>query len=366
MTLKAIAAKDDKVQAPRQQPGGAAWRHGGDARAARAVLLHSAEKPLPEGLKVRLLSTPDGFELRCATARPAQAHGTVLIVPGRGDYIERHYETIQDILDRRLAVVIFDWRGQGLSQRLLKNRLKGHIRSFAEYETDLETVVRQVLLPDMPLPHCALAVSMGGHVLLKASWKHVWFDRALLISPFIDFPPHRHARLLRLLARVGPWLGLGRAFFPTLRKTLLAPEDFPDNPITSDQRRFERETRFLQQHPELGVAAPTIGWMHAALRSVEEFRRMVAAGGEPRWPNLALAAAHDKLVDPQALRRLAKEVGNLKATFLQQARHDITMERDELRNLMWAEFDSFITEYAQLVQPPQPPFLSPDMPLPAT
>ncbi len=346
-----------EVQAPASSAASAMPQRDDDPRAARAELLHAPEKPLPGGLKPLLLQTPDGYRLRCAVARPQGARGTVVMLTGRGDYIERHYENIADILKRDLAVVIFDWRGQGLSQRLLKNRLKGHIRSFDEYATDLETVMRRLVIPDMPPPHCAFALSMGGHILLKASWKHLWFERALLISPFIDFARHRRERLLRAIARFGPWLGLSRAFFPSMKKRLLRPEDFPDNPLTSDRERFERETRFLQRHPELGVAAaPTIGWMHAALRSVEDFRRMVAAGGEPRWPNLALAAAHDRLVNPEALRRLAREVGNIKATFLQRVRHDITHERDAFRELMWAEFDSFITDFIINTPMPQPPF----------
>ena len=315
-----------------------------DPRAARAVLLETPEKRAPAGLAPLLVRTPDGFELRCATARPAAgARGTVTILTGRGDYIERHYELIGELLERRYAVAIFDWRGQGLSQRLLRNRLKGHVRSFDEYGTDLETVMRQVVLPDLPPPHVAFAVSMGGHILLKASWKHVWFERGMLISPMIAFPPHPRERWLRLLVHAAPYLGLSRAFFPGLPRRLMRPEDAERNALTTDLERYRREARFLREHPEVGLAAaPTLGWMNAALKSMRDFERTVAAGGEPRWPMLALAAARDALVNPEALRKLAREVGNVKATFLHKARHDITIENDENRALMWAAFDAFM------------------------
>ena len=334
------------VQTAGSEPAGDAAP--ADPRAARAVLLETAEKQAPEGLVPRLVRTPDEYDLRCATARPPSgARGTVTILTGRGDYIERHYELISALLARRYAVAIFDWRGQGLSQRLLKNRLKGHIRSFNEYATDLETVMRQVVLPDLPPPHLAFAVSMGGHVLLKASWKHVWFERGMLISPMVAFPPHPQERLLRLMVQVAPWLGLSRACLPILPCRLMRPEDAEDNALTTDLERYRREARFLQEHPEVGLApAPTLGWMRAALASMRDFERMVAAGGEPRWPMLALAAARDALVNPEALRRLVRQVGNLEATFLHKARHDITIESDENRALMWAAFDSFMTTAA--------------------
>ncbi len=307
------------------------------------MLLETAHKRKPAALQPLLLRTPDGVELRCATARPqGSARGTVLILPGRGDYIERHYDTIAEMLQRRLAVAIFDWRGQGLSQRFSRNRLKGHVRSFNDYDTDLHTVMRELVLPDMPAPCFAFAVSMGGHVLLKASFRHLWFERAMLISPMVDLPQHPRRALLERLARSTPLLGVSRAFFPLLPRRLLHPRDFPGNALTSDRLRFLREAHFLKEYPEVGIAmCPTFGWLRAALKSIDELRGMVAAGGEPRWPLHAVAAARDALVDAEALRRLTRQVGNIKATFLHKARHDITIENDENRALMWSAFDSF-------------------------
>ena len=314
-----------------------------DARAARPVLLESALKRKPATLQPLLLRTPDGFDLRCALARPVETpRGTLVILPGRGDYIERHYETVEQLLKRRFAVAIFDWRGQGLSQRYSRNRLKGHVRSFADYETDLQTVMRDLVLPDMPAPYYAFAISMGGHILLKASFRHLWFERGMLISPMVDLPPHPRRALLERLARGGAWLGLSRAFFPVLPRRLMKPEDFARNALTSDRKRFLREARFLQDYPEVGIAmCPTFGWLRAALNSIDELRATVAAGGEPRWPLYALAAARDALVDAEALRRLVRQVGNIDATFLHKARHEITIERNENQALMWRAFDSF-------------------------
>jgi len=316
-----------------------------DPRAARKVLLENAFKHPPALLEPVLLTTPDNVVLRCAAARPAHPRGTVVILTGRGDYIERHYELIDELLERRYAVVVFDWRGQGYSQRLLKNRLKGYVRTFDDYETDLETVMRGLVLPDMPPPHFALGISMGGHILLRASWKHFWFERGMLISPMVAFAHHPYERYYRLLVRVAPWLGFSRAFLPGLPKRLIRPEDAPDNALTSDEERYRREALFLQEFPDVGLAiAPTIGWVRAALKSMNTFNRMVAQGDEPRWPMLALAATRDRLVDPEALRRLARDVGNLDTIFLHKARHDITMERDDIRAQFWAAFDRFFGE----------------------
>ena len=318
-----------------------------DPCAAREVLLENPSKRRPAPLAPLLLKTADGIDLRCAAARPAHPRGTVVILTGRGDYIERHYELIEDLLARRFAVAIFDWRGQGYSQRLLKNRLKGYVRTFDDYETDLKTVMHELVLPDMPPPHFALAVSMGGHILLRTSWKHFWFERGMLISPMVALAHHPYGRLYRLLTRMAPLPGLSKAFLPGLPQRIIRPEDAPDNAVTSDEERYVREARFLREYPDLGLAiAPTIGWVRAALDSIRRFNQMVAQGDEPRWPMLALAAARDRLVDPEALRRLARDVGNIKAIFLHKARHDIAMEREEVRDQFWAAFDEFFGQEA--------------------
>ena len=56
-------------------------------------------------------------------------------------------------------------------------------------EVDVETFVQQVVLPDCPPPHFALAHSMGGAVMLRlAHAGKRWFDRMVLSAPMIDLP----------------------------------------------------------------------------------------------------------------------------------------------------------------------------------
>ena len=300
----------------------------------------------PEGLKAGRLVTPDGAVLRHATALPRSGpvRGTVSILTGRADFIEAYYEIIGELLARRYAVAIFDWRGQGLSSRLTRNRLRGHIRSFAQYDTDLRSFMQEVVLPECPAPHFALAHSMGAHVLLRASWKHIWFDRALLISPMIRIRRRRMPRWWwRFWATAAVWLGLGRMFIPGQRKRLPRPEDFPGNARFGDYERFAREVEMLQAHPDLAVAGPTLGWLHAALVSGEELWKQARTHEPPRWQMLTVAAGDDAVVSTEATRAFAREVASMACIVVPGARHDLLMERDAIRQSVWAAFDSFIT-----------------------
>ena len=129
----------------------------------RAVEPRTAElvavpgNPIPADGKVGFIKSSGGVLLRYALWRGTSAHrfGTVCILPGRGEFIEKYSETISDLRRRGFTVAIFDWRGQGGSDRELANVRKGHVTDFREYDDDLHSFVKQVLLPDCPAPFFA-------------------------------------------------------------------------------------------------------------------------------------------------------------------------------------------------------------------
>ena len=122
---------------------------------------------------------------------PSGRKGTVCIFQGRTEFIEKYFELVRDLRARGFAVATIDWRGQGLSQRRLRDSCKGHVRSFAEYDIDLETFVQEIVLPDCPPPFFALGHSMGAAVLMRAAAHgHRWFDRMVLMRA--ADPAHQH------------------------------------------------------------------------------------------------------------------------------------------------------------------------------
>ena len=132
------------------------------------TLVSIPANPVPENATAGTIKTPDGVELRFARwAPPSGRKGTVCVFTGRSEMIEKYFETVRDLRDRGFAVAIIDWRGQGHSSRRLRDSRKGYVRSFSDYELDVETFVTQVVLPDCPPPYFALAHSMGGAILAQ-------------------------------------------------------------------------------------------------------------------------------------------------------------------------------------------------------
>jgi lysophospholipase len=119
--------------------------------------------------------------------RAVKARGTVVLLQGRNECIEKYYETIRHFTGRGLWVATFDWRGQGLSERLVKNPLRGSCAPVQRSEADLSIFLETIVLPETRLPFCLVAHSMGALVALSmAPTAANRIDRMVLTAPFIE------------------------------------------------------------------------------------------------------------------------------------------------------------------------------------
>ena len=88
-----------------------------------------------------------------------QPRGTILLLTGRGEFIEKYAtEVVGELLGRGFAVIALDWRGQGLSYRPLADHEKGHIDSFDTYLADLKLFLQSVVAPEAPRPSSPSAI----------------------------------------------------------------------------------------------------------------------------------------------------------------------------------------------------------------
>jgi lysophospholipase len=298
---------------------------------------------VPEGTECAFFTASDGRRLRYALLREGRGFkGTVCLLHGRGDFIERYFETMVDLRQRGYAVATFDWRGQGGSERILRNPNKNHVRHFREYDDDLRSFISKILMPDCPPPYYALGHSMAGCILIRNLSQHAWFNKVVLTAPMFDVRTAPWPRwLARALVPLFSILGLGRMFVPGERKRALGLKDFPGNNLTSDLGRFTRDVRTTEIAPELGVGAPTIRWVKAAFDAMREVmsppkHRMV------RVPVLVVAADKERVTSTEACYALAAREPNVVTVVVDYSLHEIMMERDHVREQFWAAFDAFI------------------------
>ncbi|MCK0208333.1 alpha/beta hydrolase [Starkeya koreensis] len=309
------------------------------------MLLYSTQdNPVPEGAVCGLVTASDGVKLRFARWRPenGECRGTVCVFPGRTEKIEKYFETVRDLRRRHFAVAVLDWRGQGGSQRLLSNPMKGHVGHFEEYQRDLEAFLTQAVVPELPGPCFALAHSMGAAILLDHARRggHA-FERLFLVAPMLDLSLLKHDVAARRLARFLSRLGLSRAYVPTRRMKPLHEVHFDGNRLTSDRARFARNLTINMEQPQLDVGPPTIGWVKAAFDLMEELADPATARAI-RQPLMMVAAGADRIVSTPSIEHLGTRLIAGAHVVIPGARHELLQERDVFREPLLAAFDAFI------------------------
>jgi lysophospholipase len=319
------------------------------------------------GFRAKTLIAPDKRQLRAGfwdLPEGVQPRGICLLLHGLTEFLEKYGETAEELKARGFLVVSIDWRSQGASERYRSGNRAGHVRSFDEYDADLGAIVMQGIEPIQkeraalglaPLPVIALAHSMGAHILLRFLHEHPRrFAAAVLTAPLLgvqtaNYSPQytRWVTFLRNLRQPSPRL----IFTVEDRDPMNLP--FEDNQVTSDRGRYERNRAYLKTQPFLRIYGPTFGWLGAAFRSMD---RMARAGFAEaiNTPLLIIGAGRDRLVTNAATRAFAKRLPNATSVEIEDAEHEILMEKDSIRARFWAEFDAFVNarlgEHARMRQ----------------
>lgn len=310
-------------------------------------LVSLPRNPVPSGGIVGTFPGYDGQNLRFAhwPATRGLRQGTVCLLTGRTEFIEKYFETVADLRRRGFAVAMFDWRGQGGSHRPIGDPRKGHIKDFSEYDRDLACFMREIVLPDCPPPYTALGHSMGGHIALRSlTTQGSWFDRAVLLAPMVRLHPRTLGApewMVRIYARTLRLFGFGGLYIQGGGPETGLGVPFDGNLLTSDRERFLRNQILEQNAPNYLVSAPSVAWLDAALRSME----LINSDGfvdSVTVPTLIFTAGNDEIVLPRAVEDYATRLKSGTGIRLSQSRHEILQENDEIRARFWAAFDAYV------------------------
>jgi lysophospholipase len=306
------------------------------------VLFETPGNPVPPNHFAGFFKSFDGMKLRYAVFRSGinVPKGTVVLLQGRNESIEKYFETVRDLNAMGLWVATFDWRGQGGSPHLLKQSRRGHLKRFRDLERDLDTFIEQIVLPDTKLPFFAVAHSMGALVALKAAPRLTnRIERMVLCAPFVGAVGLGIPQwLLTFLANGATMLGFGWVQFN--RDTLLT-RPFEGNALTSDRERFRRNQAIVAAHPQLALGPPTARWMAEMIEAItvtdtlEHLKRITI-------PTLVLAPAQDGIVPYASYEGLSSRFRASRLLTIPGARHELFQERDLFRSQALAAIEAFV------------------------
>lgn len=288
--------------------------------------------------------TQDNLRLRAAywQSKRSKTAGTICLFQGRAEFIEKYAEVIFELTARGFAVAAFDWRGQGGSQRLLKNTTKGHVRDFNHYQQDIDAFLQSVSTLKPAGPLYAIAHSMGATILLRSiSTKQSYFERAVFSAPMVEIYGFRTPQLAKILAYGLNYVGFGECFVPGGGQKSISAKPFESNLLSSDQARYERTAQTLLDMPELSIGDPTVSWVSGAFNAMSALANP-DFGADFTVPSLIISGSGDRLCSTPAAMELANRLRYCKGLEIADARHEILMEKDPIRSQFWTAFDEFI------------------------
>lgn len=289
------------------------------------------------------LRADDGIALRAGHWPSGEGRGTVLLMQGRTEYLEKYARVAADLNAAGLDVLSLDWRGQGLSDRLMDDGRASHVPDFADYQRDVVEMVIAANRLDLPRPWYLLAHSMGAAIGLAALIDGLPVERVTFSAPMwhINLSPAKlaFARVVTSLARK---MGRGQHYVPATggAESFILTSSFNKNLLTTDGATWGRMVAETSAWPEMMLGGVTHDWLHAALAECDR----LAALPSPDLPTLIILGSREAVVSPAAIHKRVTSWPSARLLALDGARHEPLMEREALRQrAMQGLIDHFLS-----------------------
>lgn len=300
----------------------------------------------PETGQAHWATTKDGLRIRVGHWLPqgdAPAKGTVLIFPGRTEYVEKYGPAAIDLGQRGYATLAVDWRGQGLADRMLADRRLGHVENFGDFQHDVTAVVKLANQLKLPEPWYLLGHSMGGAIGLRALIEGLPVKACAFSAPMWGILiPQAMRPLARILGSLAPHLGLGNKRVPTTTQGhYVETAPFKGNTLTNDPAMYQLMIDQLTSEPDLVLGGPTINWLSQGLKECEA----LAQAPSPVLPCVTFLGSQEQIVNSAAVRdRMARWPGG-ELDVIDQAQHEIIMEGSEIRRRAFDKMTQLFDQY---------------------
>ncbi|MEX6632364.1 alpha/beta hydrolase [Hyphococcus lacteus] len=296
------------------------------------------ENPIPENAEPFEFEAPGGVNIRGGFFPVDNPRGTVVLVTGWSEFIEKYFETIRDLHQRGLNVAMMDWRGQGLSDReqVKETKWNGY---FQTIKNDLEFFTDTQVKPRFGGPYILMTHSMGGMPALKLlSTGNDGFSRAVLCAPMTRLFPEPQNKITGLAASIASTIGFART--QVIRSKDYA-DKFDGNIYTSDKARHSLFRDLRLAEPKAASQSPTYGWVNDAIKASKAIHADHALDGI-KIPVLIITAGLEQQIDGEDHQIIAASSDKISVETIPGALHEIMMERDSLRALYWKAFDDFV------------------------
>lgn len=301
----------------------------------------------PSGFQWGTFTSGRGAQIRYGSLQVDNPKGTIVITTGFRELIEKYFEVAHEMTALGFSVWLMDWRGQGGSERFLKDKpQRVHCEGYEDHIATLHQFTQKIISKSSGLL-VLLTHSMGGHIGLRYMKEHPdVFDSAIMTSPMFDIRiPPALKPAARGLARFAKIFNFIEYYVPFGRDWSEADEVFAGNSKTSDPGRFVVLGEIFREKPALKMGGPTYGWAYSAFESIKILNQESYLKGI-QAPILMGISGDDAIVDKAAEETACRLLPHCAQFDAPAAKHELWMERDELRAPWMAKVAAFLERRA--------------------
>jgi len=284
-----------------------------------------------EGLKIRYLC----FEKK-------NTSGALVVLPGKSETYLKYAELFYDLQELPLSLYAMDHRGMGFSERMLPDRLKMHVQHFSDYLQDFRTFLDTVVKVGEQQHLFVLGHSTGSLIAALHLESHPEeFQAAVLCSPLFELnvgpaPGFALRALALLLDRPG------RHEQYSLGQKDIERPSFQNNTISHSYPRWSLwEQEIIPNTEAIQFGGVTNRWIRESLLAGH---RAVRGAKQIKVPVLLLQAEQDSFSKAGAQDRFCRRVPLCRKILMRGARHEILIEREDIRAAAIAHIKSFLRE----------------------
>lgn len=217
--------------------------------------------------KTGYLKTFDGVNLFYEKFVPENFKSVVVMVHGFSENTQRYSELIYYFLKQSCAVYIYDQRGHGFSDRLVKNKNVVYVKNFDDYAHDLKIFFDQIVFAENKNPIDNLFLfghSMGGAVITRfiQIYQPKNLKLVVLSAPMFEIKlKPEQARTKDFVMQKEDNL---EQYLPEQKNC--EPKNKFDNPDYNDYPRYIYSVKKRIKNPELIVDIASFAWLKEAFK----------------------------------------------------------------------------------------------------
>jgi len=275
----------------------------------------------------------------------------VVISQGRNESVLKYKELAYDLHLQGFDIFLIDHRGQGFSERFGGDQYRGYVEHFQDYVDDLNQYISSLDLEKHYRQRYLLSHSMGAAIsaLYLQQYQNP-FQATVFFSPMFSINlgplPNFIAKIITYTsAEICTWFSDKACYTPGGKG--YEKKDFERNHLTSSEARFYANQHETQMFPETQLGDATMRWVATSISATEQ---AINNASKINIPILLIQAGDDEIVTTKGQIAFFENVTFCKFNSylsIENARHEILLERDEFRLTALTRTFQFLTDTAQ-------------------